>query len=123
MRAAVAQQATCTQDLPRRFVAPFEQEVERNGFAGGDSVEHGEVGGGEESQVVAVLPVDALEVFGHDEPDARRFLGERARLARRALAVALARDDHHESAVLDRIATDRLLVAGLEANVGYAAQT
>src|SRR5690242_21906921 len=115
MRAAVAQQSSRAQDPLRRFVACPQEELDRDRFAGRNAVEHREVARRE--KVVAVLAIDALEALRDDQPDAGGFLRKRARLARRAFAIALAGDDHLETTVPESVAPDRLLIADLESDV------
>src|SRR6185437_1082748 len=60
-----------------------------------------EVGRREQADVLAVLPVDLLDVAGDDELHARLALGVGRRLARAAAALRAAADDDAEAAVLD----------------------
>ena len=92
------------QDAGGQRVAAGEQFVERDRFAALDALDQPEVGRREQTDVVGVLPVDALEALGDDQPHAGRALGDDAVLARRALAVALAGDDHFDAGVAHRVA-------------------
>ena len=46
--------------------------AERNFFSGADFVDQRKVGGGQKAQVLAILFVDALNVFGNDQTGFRR---------------------------------------------------
>src|SRR5262249_48914336 len=71
----------------------------------------------EDAEVLAVLPVDPLDVLGDHDADAGAHLRVRRLLAARALAAPLARDRDLELAGLDRPARDRELLARPEAQV------
>jgi hypothetical protein len=117
LRLAVLQQAAGTDDVLRDLVPPRGKGRKRYRFAPGDPFEDGEIGSGEDADVVAVLAVDALEAFGNDQPDARRFLRKRAGFPRGALAVPLASDQHLESTAVQRVDADRHLAFHLEGDV------
>ena len=120
LRLAVLEQATRADHVLRDLVASFREHRQRNGFASGDPIEHRELGGRQDADVVAVLPVDTLEILGDDESDARRFLGKRARLARRPLAVPLACHENLKAAAMQRADADRHLAFHLERDVRVA---
>ena len=78
---------------------PASELVDGDRLAARDALDQAEVGRREQADVVGVLPVDALEALG-DRPAGCRpsRSASRAVLARRALAVALARDRDREAA-------------------------
>src|SRR5262249_28824137 len=73
----------------------------------GDAIEDAEVGGGEQADVLAVLPVDLLDAPGHDDLHARLELRVRRRLAGAAAALGSAADDDAAAAALDVVLLDR----------------
>jgi hypothetical protein len=116
------EQAAGTQDGGGQRFAALQQFVDGHRFAARQPVGQRHVGGGEQADVVGVLPVDALEAPGDHQPDAGQALGRRAVLARRALAVAAARHGDLEAAGLRRASCDGHLAAALHAGVGEAGQ-
>src|SRR3989442_15501155 len=80
-------------------------------------VDDGEVGGRENSQILTVLAVDALDVLGDDQLDPRAHLGIGGLLARRALAASLAAHRRDEAAALDRPPRDGKLFTTLQAQI------
>jgi hypothetical protein len=121
-RLAVREQSALAQDRRGERVAALEQLVERDRLAALDPVGEREVGGGQQPDVVRVLPVDPLEALGDHEPHAGRALGDDAVLARAALAVAPAGDDDLDAGPADRVAVDRPLPARDESGVRPAAE-
>ena len=102
--------------------SPSVNFAERNLFAGANLVDQAEVGRGQHAEVLAVLLVNALDVFGDHQLDAGRHLGIRRLLAAGAFAAPLAADRRDESAALHVAALDGRLVAALQAGVGKLAQ-
>src|SRR3974390_1085484 len=119
---AEAQQSARADHLLRDVVPSAQESLERNGLAGANALQHAEISGGQNAEVVAILAVDALEALSDDQAHAGGLLRKRARFARRALAVALASDDYLEAAVLESIGSDGRFAARLEADVGIAAE-
>jgi hypothetical protein len=107
-----------TGDLP----LALREYGERNFLAAAHAVDDGKIRRREDTEVLTVFAVDALEVFGDDEPDAGAALGVRRLLARRTLAAPLAADRHGKAAAPDAPAADRKLIATLEAEVGKLTQ-
>ncbi len=116
------EQAAVLDDLPRDFVFTFGELRQRNLLAAADPVDHAEVGRSQHAEVLAVLLVNALNVFGDHQLDAGRHLGIRRLLAAGTFAAALATDGSYESAFLYVAALDRRFVAALQAGVGELAQ-
>src|SRR5204863_7176485 len=85
-------------------------------------VDDGEVRGGQDAQVLTVLPVDALDVLRDHELDPGAHLGVGRLLTRRALAPALAAHRGDEARALHRAAGDGNLVAPFQPQVGKVAQ-
>ena len=96
--------------------------VERDRLATPHLVEDPEVGRREHAEVLAVLAVDALDVFRHHELDSRTHFGVRRLLPRRALPPSFAADGGHEAPSLHRPARDGERVAALEAEVRKVTQ-
>src|SRR5581483_9003829 len=96
--------------------------AERDLLAASDALDEAEVGGGQHTQVLAVLLVDALDVLGDHQLDAGGALGVGRLLAAGALAAALAADRADEAAALHIAALDGELIARLQAGVGELAQ-
>ena len=93
-----------------------------DGLAAPDAVDQAEIGGGEQADVVGVLPVDALEAFGDDQADAGQLLGDRAVFARGALAVAGTGDGDAEAPCPHLADADRRDVTDLHAGVDVFGQ-
>jgi hypothetical protein len=119
---AEPQQSAALEDRRGQRVAAGHQVFDRNRLARADARDQAEVGRGEQADVVGVLPVQAFEAFGDDQPHAGRLLGGRAVLARGALAIAPARDHDLDARRADGIGADGKCLARLEAGVGVAAQ-
>jgi hypothetical protein len=68
-----------------------------------DALDQSKISRGEQTEVVGVLPVDALEALCDHQADAGGFFRHDAVLARRALAVALAGHDHLEAGIADGV--------------------
>src|SRR5581483_2947582 len=84
--------------------------AERDLLAASDALDEAEVGGGQHTQVLAVLLVDALDVLGDHQLDAGGALGVGRLLAAGALAAALAADRADEAAALHVAALDGELI-------------
>ena len=97
--------------------SPSVNFAERNLFPAANLVDHAEVGGGQHAQVLAVLLVDTLDVFGDHQLDAGAHLGIRRLLAAGTFAAPLAADRRDESAFLYVAALDRHFIAALQAGV------
>ncbi len=121
--AAIRQQAAGADHLLGQRVAPGQERLDGDRLARQHAVQHGEIRGGQDADVVAVLLVDALEALRHDQADAGRQLRQRAGLARGTLAVALASHRDGKAAVADGIAPDRLLAPRLEPHIRELPQT
>ena len=86
--------------------SPSVKTVERHRLAPAAFSSTAEVGRREEPEVLAVLPVDPLDVLGHDELDPGRELGVRRLLARGALPAPPARYRSDEAAARRRLRRD-----------------
>ena len=102
--------------------APAVNGRQRHLLAAADLVDHAEVGGREDADVLAVLAVDPLDVLGDHDADAGGPLRVGRRLAAGALPAALARHGGDEAAVGDVVLADRLLAARPQADVRIAAE-
>ena len=102
--------------------SPCGELAERNFLAAANLVDEREVGRGQHAEVLAILFVDALDVFGDDALNARRHLRVWRLLAAGSFAAPLPADARDESAALHVTAPDRRLVAALQAGVGELAQ-
>src|SRR5207244_12926573 len=88
----------CSPPLP--YTTLFRSELaERNLFAGADLIDQRKISGSEHSKVLAVLLVDALDIFRDHQLDAGRHLGIGRLLAAGAFAAPLAahRSEEHTS--------------------------
>src|SRR5439155_457741 len=116
------EQPAVLDDAARDLALALGEGCERNRLAAPHSVDDREVGSGEYSQILAILPVDPLDVLGDDQLDAGAHLGVRRLLPRRALAAPLAADRRHEATALHRSPRDRELLAAFQAQVREVAQ-
>ena len=78
MRLPEAQHAATAQDAGREVVAPGQQFFQWDFLPTLDALYQPKIGGGEQADVVGVLPVDAFEAARDDQPDAGEFFGGRA---------------------------------------------
>src|SRR6266516_4242565 len=116
------EQSSVLDDATRDLALTLGEGGERDRLAAADPVDDREVGGRENAQVLAVLPIDPLDVLGHHQLDAGAHLGVGGLLTRRALATPLAADRGDEAAALYRPPRDRELLAALQAQVGEVAE-
>src|SRR5207248_6846796 len=93
-----------------------------NLFPGADLVDQRKIRGSEHAQVLAVLLVDALDVFRDHQLDAGRHLGIGRLLAARAFAAPLAAHRGDKTTSLYFAALDGQLRAALQAGVRKLAQ-
>src|SRR5581483_11751757 len=116
------EQAAVLDDLARDLVFARGEFGERDFLAGANLVDEREVGRSENAEVLAVLLVDALDVFRDDELDAGGALGVRRLLTAGTFAATLAADGGDEPALLHVSALDGEFGAALQAGVGELAQ-
>src|SRR5207302_1557448 len=116
------EQSSVLDDATRDLALTLGEGGERDRLAAADPVDDREVGGRENAHVLAVLPIDPLDVLRHHQLDAGAHLGVGGLLTRRALATPLAADRGDEAAALHRPPRDRELLAALQAQVGEVAQ-
>ncbi len=121
-RHVVVEQAAVFDDAPRDLAFTPGERRQRDRFAAADLVDDREVGRGQHAEVLTVLPVDALDVFGNDELDPRTHLGVRRLFTRRALAAPLAADGGDEPAGFHRAPRDRELITALQTQIGELAE-
>ena len=119
---AEAQQAALLQDGRRQCVAPCHQRLHGDGLTRLDTRHQAEIGGGEEPDVVGVLPVDALETLGNHQPHTGRFFCSRAVFTRRAFAIPLARHHHLDAVGAYRVGADGGAVAGAKTGIRVTPQ-
>src|SRR5271157_1479736 len=108
--------------LARDLVLALRELGQRDLFAAADLVNQAKVGRRQHAEVLAILLVNAFDVLGDHQLDARRHFGIRRLLPAGALAAPLAADRAHEAAALHIAALDRRLVAALQAGIGKFAQ-
>jgi hypothetical protein len=119
MFAPETQQAAAAQDAGSQLIAPCQQFIDGDGFAALDALHEAEVAGGEEANVVRVLPVDAFEAAGDHQADAGQLFRGGAVFPRRALAVAM--PGHRDAKAAGHCAgSDGHVVTRPEAGVGEA---
>jgi len=116
------EQAAMLDDLARDVVLPARKFREFDFFAAFDFFDHVEICRNEQSQVLRVLLIDAFDIFRDDHANARAHFRVRRRLAAGSFAASFARDRRDESAVLDRVAFDRKLVAAFQTQVRKIAE-
>ena len=104
-------------DLPGDLVFAFGKLGERNFFAILDATDEIEIGRSQQAEVLAVLPIDALDVFGDDTAEAGGDFGIRRLLAARPFAAPLAGDRNDEAAAFDVTLLDGKLVAAFQSEV------
>ena len=75
---AEAKQAAFAQDRRGQSVAARDELLDVDRLASLDARDEPEVRGGEQADVVGILPVDALEALGDDQANACQLLGGRA---------------------------------------------
>src|SRR3954466_1142646 len=93
-------ESTVLDHLPGNLVFTLREDLERNLLAATNLVDKAEVGGSKHAQVLTVLLVNALDIFGDHELDSRRQLCIWRLLAAGALAATLAADSSDEAAFL-----------------------
>src|SRR4029077_14544952 len=91
--------------------------AQRNFFADAHLVNQAEIGRTKHAQVLAVLLVNTLDVFGNHQFDAGREFGIRRLLAAGAFAATLSADRSHKATLLYIAALDRHFIAALQARV------
>ncbi len=115
-------QAAVLYDLTRDLVFAGSELRKRDFFSGANFVDQRKICGSQNAQILAILLVNALNVFGNDELYARTKFGIRRLLAARSFTAALAADRSNESAALHVAALDRNFVATLQASIGKVAE-
>ena len=81
-RHVVVEQTAVLDDAPRDFALTLGEGRERDLLAAADLGDDREIGGRQDAQVLAILPIDALDVLGDDELDPGAHLGVGRLLAR-----------------------------------------
>src|SRR5262249_49081939 len=94
----------------------------RNFFTTANFVDQRKIGRSQQAEVLAILLVDALNVFGDDDANTGAHLGVRRLLAAGTFTAAFAADGGDGAALLDIGATDGRDVAALQAQIGNLAQ-
>src|SRR5437588_4832513 len=110
-------QATMFNHLAGNLVFTFGELAQGNLFSAPYLVDQAEIGGGKHAQVLAILLVDALDIFGNHQLDARAQFGIRRLLTARSFAPALAAYRSDKTAFLDIAALDRHFIAAFESAV------
>ena len=100
------EQSAVLDDLPRDFVFAGRELAKRNFFAGADLVDQREIGRGQQAEVLAVLLVDALDIFGDHQLDAGAHLRIGRLLAAGTFAAPFAADCSDEASALYIAAAD-----------------
>ncbi len=115
-------QPTVFNNLPRNLVFALSKLGQRNFLARANAFNQRKIRRGQHPQVLAILLVNALDVFGdHDfDPGAKLRIGRL--LAARPLATPLAADCRHKAAALHVATLDRHFVATFQAGVWKFAQ-
>ena len=108
--------------LPRDLIFAGRELAQRNLFPAANPVDQRKVGRSQHSQVLAILLVDALNVFRDHHLDAGAHLGVRRLLAARSFAAPLSAHRAHKSAALHVAAPDRRHAAALQPKIRNLAQ-
>ena len=108
--------------LPRNLIFPGSELAERNFFAAANAVDQRKVRRGQQTEVLAILLVDALDILGNDNPNAGAHFRIRRLFAARSFAAPLAAHCAHKSATLHIAASDRRHVSALQTEVRNLAQ-
>ena len=116
-RHGVVEQSAVLDDVALNAPRVSDERVERDLLAVSDLLDQGEIRRCEETDVRAILPVDALDVLPDDDAEPRGALGVRRSLPARPFSTPLPRHRAHEAALPDVVAADRALVAAKEAHV------
>src|SRR5262249_44250923 len=116
------EQPTVFDHLPGDVVFTRREFTQRDLLAGANPVDQTEVGRGENAQVLAVLLVNALDVFSDHQLDAGAQLGIGRLLAAGTFAPALAADGGNKPAFLDVATLDGDFIAAFQAGVRKLAQ-
>ena len=117
----VVEQPAMLDDAARDLALTGGERREGDVAAPTDLVENREIGRGEDTEILAVLAVDAFDTFGHHELDAGAHLSVRRLLAGGTFPAPFAADRGDETAALHGAARNRKLVAALEPQVGEVA--
>ena len=120
--AAIAQQPAMAKNGGGQFLPARHQFLDADRLALLQPRDQREIGGREQTQIIGVLPIDAFEALGDNQPDAGHLFRQRTVLARRALAIAAAGDGDGKTAPANGIDADRAAIPGLDAGIGMAAK-
>src|SRR5207247_4014140 len=96
----VVEQTAVLDDPPGDLALPGGERRQRQLVAAPDLLDDREIGRREHPQVLTILPVDALDILGDHELDARTPLGVWGLLTRRPFPAPLARHRRHVPAAL-----------------------
>src|SRR5712692_265848 len=121
-RHIVVEQPAMLDDAASDLALSRGEHRQRNDLSAAHFVENREVGRRQHAEVLAVLAVDALDAFGHDQLDAGAHLGVGRLLAGGPLPAPLAAHRCYEAPSLHGATRNRKFVAALEAEVGEFTQ-
>src|SRR5215471_9576883 len=116
------EQDTVLYDLAGNVVFSAREFIERDLFAGRDPRNQAEIGRRQQAEVLAILLIYTLDVFGYRQFNAGGDLGIRRLLAAGPLASALARYRSDEPTPLDVSPLYRKFVAALEPKINEVAE-
>jgi len=109
-------------NAPRDLVFAFREFRKRHLFAVTNAIDEREVRRSQQAEILAVLLVDALDIFGDHQLDAGAKLGIRRLLTAGTFAAPLTADRRYKAAFLHVTTLDRHFVPALQARVRELAQ-
>src|SRR6478752_4941854 len=110
-------QSTVLNHLPRYLVFTRGELAERNLLAIANAVNQRKVRGGQQPQVLAVLLVDALDIFSNHHPNSRAHLRVRRLFAARSFPPALSADRTNKPTALHVAAANRCDASAFQAEI------
>src|SRR5579862_3280110 len=108
--------------LPRNLILSRGELTQSNFFPTPNAIDEREVGRSQQPEVLAILLVDALDIFRDDHANPRTHLRVRRLLAARSLPAPFPADRANEPAALHVPASNRRHRAALQAEIRYLAQ-
>src|ERR1017187_3739941 len=110
-------------NLARNFVLALGEFAQVDFLTVPDLIDQAEIGCGQQSQVLAVLFIDSLDILGDHQVNPGCHLGVRRLFAARSFATALAADAAHKSATLHVAPLDWGSAAALQSRVREFSQS
>src|ERR1700677_3227625 len=108
--------------LPRNLVFAHRKLAQRDLFAAANLIDQRKVGRSQNSEILAILLVDALNIFRNHQPNAGTHLRIRRLLPARSFTAPLSAQRAHKAAALHVTPPNRRLAAAFQPKVGNLAQ-